>query len=364
MTDLLPSEDVFKGVVGQRAAIEQLLAAATKPVHAYLLVGPSGLQQREIVRGFAAALLCPSGGGDGCDTCRRVLSGVHPDLVEVERAGANLAVDDARRVVRMAYRRPREADRQVISIADMHLARLAAPVLLKTLEEPPPSTVLVLMADTITPELVTVASRCVRLELGAVPEPELSAWLQASGVSEETAHRAAHAAGGSPDKARLLVDDPSVESRRQLWRNVPARLDGTGATVVLLAEELIQASSSAVEPLRQRHQAELEMLAERANASGDRGITGRREIEDRHKREERRLRTDELKAGLAELARAYRDRAAERARDGSAHAEAKLQDLTKACDIVGAAAIELIRNPNEMLLLESLFIRLSALSEV
>jgi DNA polymerase III subunit delta' len=360
----LPSEALFDSVVGQRDIIEQLRAAATKPVHAYLLVGPAGLQQRDIVRGFAAALLCPDGGCGICDTCRRVRTGVHPDLVEVERAGANLAVDDARRVVRMAYRRPREADRQVISIADMHLARLAAPVLLKTLEEPPSSTVLVLLADSITPELVTVASRCVRLELSPVSADELADWLEASGVSAEDARRAANAAGGSPDKARLLSDDPSVEARRQLWRSGPARLDGTGSTVVRLAEELVEASASSVEPLRQRHQAELEMLAERAKAAGERGVAGRREIEDRHKREERRLRTDELKAGLSELAGAYRDRAVERAREGSAHAQAKVMDLARACDLVGEAAIELIRNPNETLLLESLFIRLSALSEV
>jgi DNA polymerase-3 subunit delta' len=355
---------LFPDVAGQDAAIVQLLAAARRPVHAYLLVGQSGLQQRELVRGFVSALLCPTGGCGECETCRRVLSGVHPDLVEIERAGAQLTTGDARRVVRLSYRRPHEAARQVIVVPDLHLAHNAAPVLLKTLEEPPPSTLLVLLTDSVTPELATVASRCVRIELSPVPEAELAAWLCAKGVAEDLANRVAHAAGGSPDKARLLLDDPSVEERRRLWRQVPSRLDGTGATVVRLAEELLETASVAIDPLRARHAAELEELAERAKASGEKGIPGRREVEERHRREERRLRTDELRAGLAELAGAYRDRAVDMTHDGSAHASGRLLDCSAACDLVGVTATELIRNPNELLMLEALFVRLSALSEV
>jgi DNA polymerase III subunit delta' len=359
-----PSRAVFGNVAGQDAVIEQLLAAARKPVHAYLLVGAAGLQQRDLVRGFAACLLCAEGGCGRCDTCRRVLSGVHPDLVEIERAGAQLAVDDARRVVKVAYRRPRESSRQVVVVPDLHLARLAAPVLLKTLEEPPESTVLVLLAESVTPELVTVASRCVQLNLSPVPEGELARWLEASGADEEASLRAAHASGGSPDRARLLVDDPTVEERRELWRQVPSRLDGTGATVVRLAEELLEAATSGVEPLKALHLAEIEELADYAKAAGEKGIPGRREIEERHRREERRLRTDELRAGLGELARAYRDRAIEKVNDPSSHANGRVHDFSEACDMVGAVAVELVRNPNEMLMLESLFLRLSALSEV
>lgn len=354
---------LFPDVAGQGPAIAQLIAAARRPVHAYLLVGQSGLQQRELVRGFVAALLCPNGGCGECETCRRVFSGVHPDLVEIERAGAQLAVDDARRVVRLSYRRPREAVRQVVVVPDLHLARLAAPVLLKTLEEAPPSTVLVLLADSLAPELDTVASRCVLIELAPVSETELTAWLRGKGVNEAVAKKVAHASGGSPDRARLLLDDPSVEERRKLWRQVPSRLDGTGATVVRLAEELLEATSVAIDPLRARHAEELEELAARAKASGEKGIPGRREAEERHRREERRLRTDELRAGLAELAGAYRDRAVEMTHDASAHASGRLVDCATACDIVGSTATELIRNPNELLLLEALFLRLSALSE-
>jgi len=359
----MPSPSLFTGVAGQATAISQLRAAATRPVHAYLLVGPSGLQQRELTRAFGAALLCPSGGCGECDSCRRAIAGVHPDLVEVERAGAQLAVEDARRVVQLAYRRPFEGARQVLVVPDLHLARLAAPVLLKTLEDAPPSTVIVLLADSVGPDLVTIASRCVRIDLGPVPEADLERWLRVSGVEQETARRVARVSGGSPSRAEVLVADGSVSQRREMWRQVPAKLDGTGATIARLTEDLLDATSRALEPLRALHQTELEELTERAKARGDRGIPHRREVEDRHRREERRWRTDDLRAGLGELAGAYRDRALDKVSDRSRHGAGRIHDMAEACDLVGATAAELVRNPNETLLLEALFVRLAALSE-
>ena len=57
-----PSPALFADVVGQADAVGHLLAAARRPVHAYLLVGPPGLGQQALVRGFAAALSVPPWG--------------------------------------------------------------------------------------------------------------------------------------------------------------------------------------------------------------------------------------------------------------------------------------------------------------
>jgi DNA polymerase-3 subunit delta' len=90
------STDLYAAVVGQDRAVEQLRAAARSPVHAYLLVGPAGTGKRAAARAFAAELLCPNGGDGTCDVCRRVLAGVHPDVVVVEREGAAMSVGHAR----------------------------------------------------------------------------------------------------------------------------------------------------------------------------------------------------------------------------------------------------------------------------
>jgi DNA polymerase-3 subunit delta' len=361
--DTLPSAVLYDAVVGQADAVAQLRAAGRRPVHAYLLVGPPGLGQRALVRGLAASLLCPRGGCGACEVCRRTLAGIHPDLVEVERTGAFVSVDDARGVVRLAQRRPLEGHRQVIVVSDIHLARLAAPVLLKTLEEPAGQTVFVLLADAVPAELATVASRCVRIELRPVPPAEMREWLRGQGMAEDLAAELVEAAGGSVDRARLLADDAGFAARRGLWRSVPARLDGTGSAAASLATELLAAAEEAVEPLRARHRADMEALGAEAEQRGERGVARRKDVEDRQRREERRWRTDELRAGFAVLAAAYRDRlvaAATSSAGPSGRSEERVRSLAGAVALVEQSSAELVRNPNESLLLEALLVRLSA----
>ena len=87
-----------------------LRAAAGKPVHAYMFVGPPGTGKMQAAVAFAAMLLCPNGGEDACETCRRVFEGTHPDLVVVEREGAFVSIGQAQEVTRLAARalsRPR-----------------------------------------------------------------------------------------------------------------------------------------------------------------------------------------------------------------------------------------------------------------
>jgi len=363
-SDEVPVPELFAEVIGQADAVSQLRAAAGRPVHAYLLVGPPGLGQRQLVRGFASSLLCPRGGCGACDVCRRTLAGVHPDLVEVERAGPFVTVDDARRVVRLAQRRPLEGHRQVIVVSEIHLARLAAPVLLKTLEEPAGQTVFVLLADAVPAEMATVASRCIRIELRPVPVGMLREWLGSLGVTDDLAAEIADASGGSIDRARLLSEDAQFARRRSLWRSVPTRLDGTGAAATALASELLDAAEEAVEPLRAQHRHEVEALSAEAEQAGERSASRRKAMEDRHHREERRWRTDELRAGLAVLAGAYRDRMLAAAltsdRGGTGRPEERIHELAEAIVAVERAGAELVRNPNETLLLEGLLVRLSA----
>ena len=152
-------------------------------------------------------------------------------------------------------------------------------------------------------------------------------------------------------------------SRRALWRGVPTRLDGTGAAAAALAGELLASAEDAVEPLRAHHHAELEALAQAAEQRGERGVAGRKDIEDRHHREQRRFRTDELRAGFAVLAAAYRDRLAAAAAPGDSaagRATERVAELARAVSVVERSSAELVRNPNETLLLEAMLVRLSA----
>lgn len=359
-----PTPALFGEVVGQPAAVAALAAAAVRPVHAYLLSGPAGSGKRRAATAFAAALLCPKGGCAVCEVCRRVLDGTHPDLVVVERTGAALGVDQARALAGLAQRRPLEAGRQVIVVHDVHLAVRSAPALLKTVEEPPPSTVFVLLADDLPPELATVASRCVTVPFPPVPRAAIEDWLVQRGTPADLAPAIAEGAAGDIERAGLLADDPRFAERLALWRSVPTTLDGHGAVAATLARSLLAAVESGLEPLRAVHAAELQRLTEEAEISGERGVPNRRELTDRQHREERRWRTEELRAGMGVLARAYRDRLAEGvgALGGGRRAE-EARSFEQAIDLITAAAASLEHNPNEMLLLEALLVRLGTLED-
>lgn len=363
----LPSPSLFAEVVGQERAVAELTGAARRPVHAFLLHGPPGSGKRAAARGLAAALLCPSGGCGVCNSCRRALAGTHPDLVVVERSGAALDVDEARVIVSRAQRRPLESARQVLMVTDLHLAERAVPALLKTVEEPPPATVFVLLADDLPSILATIVSRCVQIAFDPVPEEAVVEWLIRRGVARDQAESVARASGGRLDRAGLLVSDPGYVARQQQWRTVPTRLDGSGAAAAVEAAELLASADEGLAPLREQHAAELAALAEQAELTGARGITGRRQVEDRHKREERRWRTDDLRFGLATLAEVYRDRlAAAVGAPGDASSAGRAAESGRAArqvDAIGEASVALGRNANESLMMEALMVELSGMED-
>jgi DNA polymerase-3 subunit delta' len=345
---------VFARVAGQERAVQILGASVARPLHAYLLVGPPGSGKREAAAAFAAALLCDEGGCGVCASCAAVFAGTHPDLAVVERTGASVLVDDVRDVGQLSHRTPTVGTREVIVLHDFHLATLAAPALLKTIEEPPESTTFIVIADGRPSALTTIASRCVVVEFVSFTEEELVDHLLGDGVDDATARAAAAGAHGRLDRARLLVRDPGFAERQALWRKAPERLDGTGATAARLATELLAGGEELVAVLKARQTEELEAMVAEAERNGGR-LTGRQAIDARHNREQRRVRSDELRAGLATLAETYRARV--RAHEGATRSITEAATVITAID---AMATELIRNPIESLQLVRLLLEIDA----
>lgn len=362
--EVAPVSALFADVVGQPRAVASLRAAARQPVHAYLFRGPAGSGKHAAARAFGAALLCPQGGCGTCGSCQSALAGTHPDLVSIERRGPAVGIEEARQLIGLAHRRPYSGSRQVLVVGDVHLATRSAPALLKTIEEPPGATVFVLLAYDVPPELATVASRCVEVPFLPVPTAAMVSWLTARGLPSAQAELVAEGSGGNLDRARLLVEDPSYAARIEAWRSVPAQLDGYGATASAVARSLIGAAEDALGPLRARHADEMRELAAQAEATGERGVPGRREVTDRHRREERRWRTDELRVGLGVLARTYRDKLVQAfSAPEEARGHARLTGYEDAISLVTKSAASLVRNPNETLLLEALLVRLGRIGE-
>jgi DNA polymerase-3 subunit delta' len=372
--------DLYAGVIGQDNAVAALTAAAVRPVHAYLFVGPPGTGKAAAARGFAAALLCPAAQAGrppdcSCDSCRRALAGVHPDVIHVERDGAAISIDTAREVTRLASTSPFEGERKVLVLHDFHLVKDAGPALLKTLEEPPPSTIFVILAEYVPPELITIASRCIQIDFEPLTPADVAAALEGQGVDRARAAELAVASEGRLDRARLLATDPGFEARRAAWRAVPARLDGTGATAAVVADELVGLLDASVEPLRARHEEERAAVEERnarsvevtgrgGTRAGSRAVkamlnSGISELDIRHRREIRRQRTDELRAGLATLAAAYRDRL--RPDPDAPRRTHRIRSSLRAVDQIDKLGRDLQYNPGELLQLQALLMRLGRL---
>ncbi len=348
-----PPVDLWADVVGQPRAVAAMRAAVAHPVHAYLLCGPRGSGKRALARAFGAALLADGLEGDDA---RRVADQVRretfADFVVVERVGAAISADQADDVVRQAAMAPIEGSRKVIVLDEFHLiAANVGPKLLKTIEEPPPGVVFVVLADEVPSELVTIASRCVQVDLGPVPVTDIVERLVHEGVPAAAAESAATAASGDLARARVLATDPQLAFRRQLWHELPDRLDGSGYQAVRWVDEILAAVDNAAAPLVARQATEVEALEARVAEYGERG-SGRKDLEARHKRELRRFRTDELRFGLAVLARRYRDAAATADRPGP---------LLDAIDRITAVNESFRRSPMEKLQLQALFVHLPAL---
>ena len=342
---------VYDTVVGQDLVLRKLRALADSPAHAYLFVGPPGCGKETAARAFAAVKL--QGSEDVSQrTADLVMRGIHVDVHHLVREGASISIEQARdEVVSIAGLSAVEGSRRVIVVHEFHLlAEAAKSALLKTIEEPHEQLILILLADDVPDTLATIESRCVRIDFATIADEIVADVLRADGVPGDVAQSVAAVAAGDIDRARVLATDPECLARNALFAAVPTRLDGTGSRAILVAGQLLAAVDAALAPLEEKQAIELVELEERAKQMGERG-SGRKALADRHKREARRYRTDELKSGLRTLTLVYHD-ALRTASAATAHHQTEA--YIKAVKRIRDASRALDFNANEKLLLENL----------
>jgi DNA polymerase-3 subunit delta' len=213
----------------QREAAASALAARARWPHALLLEGRRGIGKRALALHFAQALLCEAPRPDGtpcgqCSSCGYARAGSHPDLrliepIERDEEGNETPVDEIvvdriRELIRftqLSTHRQRAKVAVIVPAETMNAE--AANALLKTLEEPPAGTYLILVSHQPGRLRATLVSRCQRL---VAPEPDpvaAAGWLAGQGV--EHADRVLAQAGGAP-LLGLALADPAVQREREL----------------------------------------------------------------------------------------------------------------------------------------------------
>ena len=197
-------------VIGHQHIIEQLqrTVASDRIAGAYLFVGPTGVGKETVARYFAQLIFCQQNAQPPivcgtCLACRKVDSGNHPDLQFIRPEGSLLRIGQIRELQKQIVYEPLEASRKVYILTDVERMNAEAEnCLLKTLEEPPASSVLILLTSNIQVLLPTTRSRCQILQFHPMPTQELAAVLtDRFSVASEQATTLAIAAGGAIGKA-------------------------------------------------------------------------------------------------------------------------------------------------------------------
>lgn len=212
--------------------------ARRRLAHAYLFTGPPGVGKRLFAFELAKALLCESGketleACDQCMACTLVEAGTHPDFFAVARPeGSNeLPIEVMRELCRGFMLKTSRGRGKVAVLDDADdLNEASANCFLKTLEEPPPRSVFVLIGASSERQLQTIVSRCQVVRFAPLPEPAVVEILQRQELPEGVAlPRLARLSGGSPGQALALADPALWDFRRLLLEGLlQARPDTPG----------------------------------------------------------------------------------------------------------------------------------------
>jgi DNA polymerase-3 subunit delta' len=217
---------------GHEAHVEEFARAVRRGrlAHAYLFVGPPGIGKRTFAVELAKALLCetvPAGpraadaplqACDRCPACIQVEAGTHPDFLAAARPAESqeFPIDLMRDVCQSFALKPARGRGKVVVLdgAD-DLNEEAANCFLKTLEEPPPRSVLILVGSSPERQLATIVSRCQVVRFAPLAPALVDELLRAQGVEDaELRARLVRVSGGSPGQALELADPEVWQFRR------------------------------------------------------------------------------------------------------------------------------------------------------
>ncbi|OGI42468.1 MAG: DNA polymerase III subunit delta' [Candidatus Muproteobacteria bacterium RBG_16_64_11] len=232
--------------------------------HALLLAGPKGLGKNALAAWLAQLLLCAHPGADHrpcgrCQGCTLYAAGSHPDLHVVQpeavykstpgllaqyalryppdkskdsKDSTVIRIDQIRALIESSQTRPQIAARKVLILSPADSLNVnAANSLLKLLEEPPPDSTLLLVADRPTRLPATIRSRCVNVPVRAPEHGAALAWLTAEGQAPAQAELLLELAAGAPLAALALADGDYI-ARRAQWMDDIEGLLGKGADPV------------------------------------------------------------------------------------------------------------------------------------
>ncbi len=143
--------------------------------HAYIFTGQDGVGKELFAKEFTKTLICKNSKNDSCNTCLncvRIEKDNHPDVfwVEVEEKAKYIKIEDIRKILHSVRLSPIESDYKIFIIKDANrMNEEASNCLLKTLEEPTPNTIFILITNSLSSIKETIKSRCQIIRFHTIP---------------------------------------------------------------------------------------------------------------------------------------------------------------------------------------------------
>lgn len=212
----------FNEIKGQERAIKILRQAIAGKYIAqtYLFHGPEGVGKKKTALTFAKTLNCTDSEIDACGlclSCRKIGEEIHPDVIIMRPDKGEIKIGTVRDVISgMAYR-PLEGRKRVVIVDDADMCNISASnAFLKTLEEPPPETIIILVSSSPDTLPQTVLSRCHRVSFGNIPVGIITDALEEEkGLTRALAEQTASLAEGSIGRAFALSSDEVKQIRKE-----------------------------------------------------------------------------------------------------------------------------------------------------
>lgn len=206
--------------------------------HAYLFTGPPGVGKRLFATELAKTILCANATPEKweacgkCTSCTLMDAGTHPDLITARRPEDKneVPIETVRELCRLLSLKPARGHGKVAILDDADdLNPYSANSFLKTLEEPPPDSVLILIGTRSDLQLPTIVSRCQVIHFAPLVDDVIADLLRAQDIEDASLiKRAVRQSGGSPGQALALADAELWDFRRTLVQSLTAaKFDGT-----------------------------------------------------------------------------------------------------------------------------------------
>ncbi len=203
----------FKEIKGQDKAVERIgkFVSEGRLGGAYLFIGPEGVGKNLSAKTLAKTLNCLNGDSDACDTCiscLKINKNEHPDIHIIDPESSEIKIEYIRQLQKEINFRPYEGKNKVFIINNAHNLNIeASNAFLKTLEEPPKNSVIILVTDKPNLLFKTILSRCQVVKFYPLKRKELEGILaQEYALESKLVHFLAYFSEGSLGKALKLKD--------------------------------------------------------------------------------------------------------------------------------------------------------------